>query len=619
MNPFTNSASQTQVLRPHIKNSLTKIKPIILGTLILTNVLSVMFSQPVFADGEHYGAVHQTWLKPSPSNPGAEFGNELAMDGNTLVVGARHDSVTVGVDTIYQSGAAYVYVRDGNSWTLQARLAASDTDAYDLFGSSVAINNNTIIIGAVGSDGTDENDNAAPDMGAAYVFTRSGDQWEQQAKIEPEDGIEDDNFGNAVAIVSERVVVAASAKDFGDIEDAGKVYSYYRSGTKWYQAQSVAAPKTSKDSFFGSSLDYDGQRLVIGAQSENNNTGAAFVYYRVGSTWTQEAAISPESDHTGDNFGASVSIDGETIVIGAPFADPDLGSGEVTNAGAAYVFHKRPSGWYQQAKLLSEDAMSFDHFGRSVEIDDTTIVVGANSRDYYTILRSGAAHIYQRSAREWQFQSEIISGEPYNDADFGSSLALDDSLIIVGEPGTSTQFEAGTVHVYSLEVGILPNTGFNPNVQLETSLEQPQAGHSDQFEIEISKLNLQTSIIGVPRQDNTWDVNWLTTSVGLLDGTAYPAQVGNSVIAGHLNLPDGSQGPFADIDQLQWGDEIIVYMDGHELTYEVRQIYTTDPHDLGILEKSDGYEWLTLISCANFNEKNETYTKRIIVEAVRVK
>lgn len=595
------------------------IKPIFLTTLIIANVLSMLFSQPVSADSSEYvGAVHQTWIEPSPGNPGAEFGNVLAMDGDTLVVGARHDSITIGVDTVYQSGAAYVYVRDGNSWTLQARLAASDAENYDLFGSSVAIDNDTIIVGAVGSDGTDENDIAAPDMGAAYVFTRNGDQWDQQAKIEPEDGIEDDNFGNAVAIVGERVVVAASAKDFGDIEDAGKVYSYYRSGTKWYQAQSVAAPKTSKDSFFGSSLDYDGQRLVVGAQSVND-TGAVFVFYRVGSTWTQEAAIGPEDDHPGDNFGASVSIDGETIVVGAPFADPDLGSGEITNAGAAYVFHKRPSGWYQQARLVSEGAMAFDHFGQAVEIDDTTILVGANSQDYYTILRSGAAHIFRRQEGEWQFQSQVISGEPYYGADFGRSLSLIGEMIIIGEPGTSTQFEAGMVHIYSLEAGILPNTGFNPNVNSETEVQQIQPHLSNHLQIEIPKFDLQTTVVGVPRQGNSWEVNWLTTSAGLLDGTAYPAQVGNSVIAGHVNLPDGSQGPFADIDQLQWGDEIIVRLDGHELVYEVRQIYTTAPHNLGILEKSDGYEWLTLITCANFNEKNETYTKRIVVEAVRVK
>ncbi len=565
-----------------------------------------------------YGAVHQTWLKPSPSNPGAEFGNVIAGDGDTLVVGARHDSITVGVDTVYQSGAAYVYVKDGNTWMLQARLAASDAGAFDLFGSSVAIDGDTIIIGAVGSDGTDENDNAASNMGAAYVFIRNGEHWDQQAKIEPEDGVENDNFGNAVAIVGERVVVAASAKDFGTIEDAGKVYSYYRAGTKWYQSQSVSAPLTTSDDFFGSSLDYDGQRLLIGAQGENS-IGAAYVFYRLGSTWSQEAKIEPDDDKRGDNFGASVSIDGETVAIGAPFADPDVGSGEITNAGAVYVFHKRPGGWSQQAKLVSESAVAFDHFGQSVKIDDTTIVAGANKQDYYTIIRSGAAHIYERSEGEWQFQSQIISGEPYNNADFGRSLILDDNQIIIGEPGTSTQFETGTVHVYSLEAGILPNTGFTPNVHLETSLEHPQSGQGDQFQITISKLNLQTSIVGVPRQGNTWDVNWLTTSVGLLDGTAYPAHIGNTAIAGHVNLPDGSQGPFADIDQLQWGDEIVVNLDGNELIYEVRQIYTTNPHDLGILEKSDGYEWLTLITCSNFNEKNETFLKRIVVEAVRVK
>lgn len=586
-------------------------------TAVLTSVMPISASADT--DLQLYGAVHQTWLTPSPSNPGAEFSNAIAMDGDTLVVGARHDSVTVGVDPVYYAGAVYVYTRDGSIWNLQARLSASDAEAYDLFGSSVDIDNDTIIVGAVGSDGIDEEGEAAPEMGAAYVFTRSGDQWEQQAKIEPEDGYEDDNYGNAVAIVDERIIVGASAKDLNKKVDAGKVYSYYRSGTKWYPAQSVTSNTINQGDFFGSALDYDGQRLVVGAQAEGAG-GAAYVFYRTGGTWTQEAKLEPDDDQRGDNFGASVAIDSETVVVGAPLSDPNQGQGEIVNAGAAYVYHKKANTWLEQAKLVSDDATVFDHFGQSVTIDDTTVVVGASTQDYYTIAKAGSAYVYERTSGEWDVQTKIISGAPYNDGDFGASLAIDDEMIVVGEPGTSTLFEVGSVHVYSLEPGVLPATGFAPGFEVNnTSHIEGQLSTMDTLQIEIPEIGIQTDIVGIAQEGNSWNVDWLTTAVGHLAGTAYPTHVGNTVIAGHINLPDGSDGPFVAVDQLQWGDEIIIHLDGSEFTYEVRNIYSTNPHDLNVLKKSDGYDWITLITCANFNAQDAIYTQRVIVEAVRVR
>jgi LPXTG-site transpeptidase (sortase) family protein len=587
----------------------------------LAFLAATMIPVSAFADDgpAFYGAVHQTWIKPSPGNPGAEFGNIVAMDGDTLVVGARHDSVTVGVNPVYYAGAVYVYVLEDNTWSLQGRLRASDAQAYDLFGSSVDIDGDTLIVGAVGNDSIDENDEDAPDMGAVYIFTRSGDQWQQDTKIEPEDGIEGDNFGNAVSIVGSRIVVAASAKDIGLVPNAGKVYSYYLSGTKWLQSQSVSMSPVGLNSFFGSSLDYDGQRLVVGAQAVSDS-GAVYVYYRVGSQWEEEAVIESMVDREGDNFGTSVSIDGQTIVVGAPFSNPNLGGRTITNAGAAYVFHKQGTSWDQEAMLVLENAAAFDHFGQSVSIDDTMIVVGASAQDYFTILRTGSAHVFERNAGEWELQTSIISGEPYMDADFGASLSIDDELIVIGEPGTSTQSQPGTVHLYSLEEGVLPATGFVPGIQAPASnLGQQVIASGQSIQIEIPELSLHTQVVGVQRQGNQWDVNWLTTTVGHLAGTAFPSHIGNTVIAGHVNLPDGSQGPFAAIDQLQWGDEIILQLEGNQLVYEVRSIYTTTPNDLEVLEKSDGYDWVTLITCTNFQEHSNSYSQRVIVEAVRTR
>jgi|GEM_PF-1413334 LPXTG-site transpeptidase (sortase) family protein len=585
---------------------------------LLTLTLALPLTALAESGVQPYGAVHQAWIDPSPSNPGIEYGNAIAMHGDTLVVGAQHDNATIGIDTIYYVGAVYVYVLEENTWVLQARLSPNDPESGDLFGSSVDISGDTLVVGAVGSDGTDDTGEYAPEMGAVYVFTRSGETWTQQAKIEPLDGLEDDNFGNAVSLIGERVVVGASSKDIGTTSNAGKVYSYYRNGSKWYAAQSITAPKIEKNATFGSSIDYDGARVVVGAQAEKD-VGAAYVFYRTGSKWTLESTLDADDDQQGDNFGASVAIDGETIVVGAPFADPNLGFGDITNAGAAYIYRKAAGGWRQETKLVAENAATFSHFGRFVSTNNNRVVVGATGYSIGNILRAGSAYVYDRNGGEWPLQTQIFSADPYIDAGFGASITFDDEIIFIGEPGSDTVNRAGRVHIYALREGVLPETGFAPNSM--TELSQPPASVDTSLgdlQISIPEISLQTEIVSIQRRANTWGVDWLTTSVGHLDGTAYPTHVGNTVLAGHVNLPDGSNGPFAAVDQLQWGDEIILRLDGVNYIYEIRSIYTTDPHNLDILEKNDGYDWLTLITCAEFDETSGIFRQRVVVETVLV-
>ncbi len=593
---------------------------IIWGCLIL---FALTLASPITALAEsgvqRFGAIYQAWIDPDPSNPGAEFSNAIAMHGKTLVVGARYDNAVVGVDTIYYVGAVYVYVLEENTWVLQARLSPGDPESGDLFGSSVDIYGDTLVVGALGSDGIDDADEYAPEMGAIYIFTRSGTTWSQQAKIEPLDGLEDDNFGNAVSLIGDRVVVGASAKDIGKIQNAGKVYSFYRNGSKWYAAQSITAPKTEKDAAFGSSLDYDGSRVVIGAQAENK-IGTAYVFYRTGSKWAFESTLEVDDDQQGDNFGMSVAIDGETIVVGAPFSNPNLGFGEVVNAGAAYIYRKGAGGWRQETRLVSENAAVFSHFGKYVSTNNNRVIVGATGYSIGNISRAGSAYVYDRDGGEWNLQTQIFSADPYIDAEFGASITFNDDLIFIGEPGSNTLNHPGRVHMYSLSEGVLPETGFAPHSAKALSL-APLVAESSLGDVQISipEIGLQTEIVSVQRAANSWDVSWLTTSVGHLAGTAYPTHVGNSVLAGHVNLPDGSNGPFAAIDQLQWGDEIILQLDGVDFVYEVRAIYTIHPRNLDILEKSDGYAWLTLITCTQYDENIGIFKQRVVIEAVRVR
>ena len=594
----------------------------ILRTVSITFLLSFSLHQGTYAESSVllYGAVHQTWIKPLPYNPGAEFGNSIAMDGNTVVVGARHDNTVYSGDTLYYLGAVYVYTLNNNIWSLQARLLPEDPEFGAMFGSSVDIFGDTVVIGATGSDSRDEDGATIMDMGAVYVFTRNGDKWEQQAKIKPQDGGEDDNFGNEVAIFGERIVVGAVSKDMGKARNTGKVYSFYRRGSKWYPTQSINPPSILENAAFGSSLDYDGQRLVVGAKSEVNS-GAAYVFYRIGGTWIQEAKLEPDGDFNlkNDNFGASVSLDSHRIVVGAPFSDPDLGDGKVTNAGITYVYRKNAGSWKQEARLVLENAAVFDQFGESVTIEGNTIIVGASEQDYFGILRAGAAHVFKHEGDAWQLDTRVFSGAPYTNGAFGTDLILSDGVIIVSEPAVSTISHAGSIHVYRLQQGILPETGYPLKTHLNAIHQTQHIPQGEGLQIEIPEIGTYARIVSAPHQGNTWNVQWLLEDVGYLEGSAYPTSIGNTVIAGHVNLPDGSVGPFARIDQLRWGDQILLHLNGGEYTYEVRNLFMTTPSDLNSLAKMEGYDWLTLITCSDYDIGTDDYSRRIILVAVRVK
>lgn len=591
-----------------------------IASFMLVITLLITLTTPVYADDDDtlYGAVQQTWLSPHPANPGADFGNAIAISGDTLVVGARYDSLAASDGRVSYAGAVYVYERDDGAWVQQARLTAKDPHAGDVFGTSVDIDRDTIVVGAPGWDYIDDDDELNESIGAVYVFVREGDEWVQQDRVTAGDWGEDDAFGVAVALDGDRLAVGAEGKDVGLLIDAGKVYTYHRIFSDWYGKHSFTSPSPTLTGSFGSALDMDGSRLVVGASSENE-AGAAYLYYRTGGTWEKEAVLDPDDNRDGDAFGKSVAINDDKVVVGAPFADPDLGTGRVTNAGAAYVYHKKGSLWKQEQKLVLEDGAVFDHFGRSVSVNHSFVAVGASGEDHYNVTRTGAAYLFKREHKNWDLQTRIISDLPYEDGDYGAGVALDGDLIGVSEPGTSAK--VGKSFVYSIEAGAaLPETGFAPGtVSVVPAMEQQRYQAMDASRLQIPALEVDAPIMGVPRLGTSWDVRWLGNGIGYLEGSAYLTHPGNTVLAGHVYLSDGGPGPFIDLHQLKWGDEIIVNLNGYAHVYQVRNVYQTDPTDEDVLKSWDDYDWVTLVTCKDFDERTERYRSRLIVEAVRIK
>jgi hypothetical protein len=215
------------------------------------------------------------------------------------------------------------------SWALQDKLTASDGAAGDQFGFSVAVDGDTIVIGAIG-----DGDLGSPN-GSAYVFTRTGTVWSQQEKLNASDSAAFDNFGISVALNEDTIVIGAAFDDDNG-SDSGSAYVFTRTGTVWSLQEKLTASDGSSGDQFGESVAINGDTIVVGADFDDDNgsnSGSAYVFTRTGTIWMQQEKLTASDGAAGDQFGTSVSVNGDTIVIGA-FCDDDNGF----RSGSVYVF-----------------------------------------------------------------------------------------------------------------------------------------------------------------------------------------------------------------------------------------------------------------------------------------
>ncbi|MGI8601672.1 MAG: hypothetical protein ACR2OZ_01600 [Verrucomicrobiales bacterium] len=417
----------------------------------------------------------QAYLKASNTGADDRFGI-AAISGDTVVVGAyREDSNATGVNgnqsdnTAADSGAAYVFVRNGTTWTQQAYLKASNTGAGDWFGYSVAVAGDTVVIGAAseGSNATGANgnqdDNSAPGSGAAYVFTRSGTTWTQQAYLKASNTGAGDIFGQSVAVSGDTLVVGAYNEDSSALgvngsqlnnnaPDSGAAYVFLRSGTTWTQQAFLKASNTGAADAFGFSVALSGDTAVVGApwedsrafgvnhaaQSDNSaaESGAAYVFVRSGTTWSQQAYLKASNTGDDDQFGYSVAVSGDTVLIGAIHerssaigVNGDQSNNSAFFAGAAYVFVRSGATWAQQAYLKASNTASGARFGSSVAVSGGAVIVGAvfESSDTY---EAGAAYLFLRSGTAWSQHAHLKASNA--GGNFGTSVAISDGSVIVG-------------------------------------------------------------------------------------------------------------------------------------------------------------------------------------------
>ncbi|MBI2953780.1 MAG: FG-GAP repeat protein [Chloroflexi bacterium] len=360
-------------------------------------------------------------LTASDAAAGDEFGFSVAIDGDAIAVGAESKS---------GQGAAYVFARNllggADVWGQVQKLTASDGAAFDHFGGSVAIDGDTVVVGASGNDVSHNN------QGAAYVFARNlggADSWGEVKKLTASDAAANDSFGG-VGIDGDTIVVGATGKSAGQ----GAVYVFARNlggADSWGQTQKLTASDGAALDGFGR-VAIDGDTIVIGSPLKFSLQGAAYVFVRQGNIWQQSSQPSASDAAPGDDFGISVAIHGDTIVVGA--------YGQASNQGAAYVFVRNQGGannWGQVKKLMAADAAANDNFGYSVAIDGDTIVVGA----YLKSSGAGAAYVFARNqsgADSWGQVQKLTASDAAANDNFGYSVAIDRVTIVVGAYSKTT-------------------------------------------------------------------------------------------------------------------------------------------------------------------------------------
>ena len=279
------------------------------------------------------------------------FGQSIALDGDTCVIGAPNANSFVG--------SAYVFTNTNGTWSQVQELTATGGAEYDQFGFSVALDGDTCVIGAWGTNSN---------TGSAYVFTNTNGTWSQIQKLTASDGASGDNFGSKIAI-------DVASADRGQWNQHR--YRQLRIHQHHYLGQTVThAPDGASGDFFGTSVALDGDTCVIGAMGTNSETGSAYVFEYVDTLdeWIQWGpALTANGGETSGHFGFSVALDGDTCVIGANLTN--------TNAGSAYVFTNTGETWTQAVELTATDGADNDYFGFSVALDGNTCVIGANGTD----------------------------------------------------------------------------------------------------------------------------------------------------------------------------------------------------------------------------------------------
>lgn len=385
--------------------------------------------------------LEQTKLIASDGASGDWFGIDVGIDGDYCIIGA--DGVGPGY---LSAGAAYIFKHDGTTWTEQEKLVASDGASGDRFGLRVSISGDYVLIGAP---------NASPNgtrSGAAYIFERNGESWTQKAKLTPSDGAPYDDFGNRVSIDGSYAIVGAQRDDIGGVGDAGSVYIFEKPLGGWTDMTETAkltASDGDSGDIFGSSVSIKSSHAIVGACRHDTDglvdSGSVYIFEKPPGGWidmTETVILTAPNPAAHDAFGSGIYISGDVVNVGAP------GDDSLVTPGSSYIFRRDGGTWTLMNKLTASDGSVGDFFGCYSCLRGNSAVISAHGDDSFT----GSVYVFERNGDTWTEQAILRASDRALNDNFGA-CAISGRYVIVGSPGddgdNNLYSDCGSVYIFT--------------------------------------------------------------------------------------------------------------------------------------------------------------------------
>jgi hypothetical protein len=331
------------------------------------------------------------------------------------------------IDPEDNRSAVYVFTRSGTNWTQQAKLTPSDPEISMGFGEAIAFNGDTALIGASYDVVGDQHK-----RGRVYVFTGSGSSWSERAKLMPDDSSDDDYFGGSVALDGETALISAWGKD----NHTGAAYIFTGSGSSWNQRAKLTAGDGAENDSFGSGVDLEGTTAAIGAYGRDNMTGAVYIFTGSGDSWSPQDILTADDRAENEAFGTAVSYSKDTVCIGQGAMGP--------TGHHVYVFTRSGATWTQQDKLTGSHSTINDLFGMTLDYQNDVAVIGAPFNDNIT----GSVYVFTRDGSTWSEENWWQASDATQLGAFGASVARDGNTILVGSFLIET--EMGKAYVFTV-------------------------------------------------------------------------------------------------------------------------------------------------------------------------
>ncbi|MCP3917434.1 MAG: hypothetical protein GY711_17955 [bacterium] len=375
------------------------------------------------------------------------FGEDLATSGGLLLAGVRNADNPAGVS----SGGAFLYANDGKRWHEVQRLWPPDGGQADQFGNAVALSGSTAAVGSWFDD------DLGHDSGSVYVYERTSSGWTETQRLLPIDYDVPCRFGSSVALDGDTLLVGAPGRVNGSGHPVGAIYVFERGPSGWQQTGLLKPPvaPTSTSGGFGGPVDLDGDIAVAGASSDSHNaplwSGAAYVFERGGAGWAQTAFLTAPFRRREEVFGTSVSVSGTRIAIGTPWMYG--GQFQPPAYGSVFVFRRQGGQWIVETRLYPQNSTDDDRCGFSVDLQGDRLAVGG----YWALeqgLRAGATFLFERTPIGWVERLELVSEEPVHADALGTACALDGHWILGGAlAGQVDGIRSGTILAFEQPFG----------------------------------------------------------------------------------------------------------------------------------------------------------------------